>query len=186
MDLFSYFFTKSTSGGGGDSPTLITKQITENGTYTAADDNADGFSDVTVDVPSSGEFVHTRDIVLDEDVAEIAIELSENTIAAYFEYDLPVIVGSGRSSEWLYPYFSGKTRGGYIPISRRVNGYCLFISFKRNDLEIFKSNDLEINGYHFTESDLSNKKIYFSLYYPDSVFAAGGTIQIYECFGKGT
>lgn len=31
-------------------PTLITKQITENGTYTAADDNADGYSDVTVDV----------------------------------------------------------------------------------------------------------------------------------------
>ena len=50
MDLFSYFFTKSTSGGGGDSPTLITKQITENGTYTAADDNADGYSQVTVDV----------------------------------------------------------------------------------------------------------------------------------------
>lgn len=50
MDLFSYFFTKSTSGGGGDSPTLITKQITENGTYTAADDNADGYSEATVNV----------------------------------------------------------------------------------------------------------------------------------------
>ena len=31
-------------------PTLITKQITENGTYTAADDNADGYSEVTVEV----------------------------------------------------------------------------------------------------------------------------------------
>lgn len=31
-------------------PTLITKQITENGTYTAADDNADGYSDVEVAV----------------------------------------------------------------------------------------------------------------------------------------
>lgn len=31
-------------------PTLITKQITENDTYTAADDNADGFSDVEVNV----------------------------------------------------------------------------------------------------------------------------------------
>ncbi|MBQ1898879.1 MAG: hypothetical protein II163_06885, partial [Ruminococcus sp.] len=31
-------------------PTLITKQITENGTYTAADDNADGFDEVTVDI----------------------------------------------------------------------------------------------------------------------------------------
>lgn len=31
-------------------PTLITKQITENGTYTAADDNADGYSEVEVNV----------------------------------------------------------------------------------------------------------------------------------------
>ena len=158
-------------------PTLIPMQITENGTYTAADDNADGYNEVTVDVPSGGEFVHTRDIVLDEDVAKIAIEFSENTIAAYLECDLPVIVGAGGSNEWLYPYFSGKAHGVYVGISRRFNGYCLFISFKRNDLEI--------KGYHFTEGDLSNKKIYFSLYYSDSVFSAGGTIQIYECFGKG-
>lgn len=31
-------------------PTLIPKQITENGTYTAAEDNADGYDEVTVDV----------------------------------------------------------------------------------------------------------------------------------------
>ena len=34
----------------GSTPTLITKQITENGTYTAADDNADGYSEATVNV----------------------------------------------------------------------------------------------------------------------------------------
>lgn len=50
MDLFDYFFTKVTTGGGGSTPTLVTKQITENGTYTAADDNADGYSEVTVNV----------------------------------------------------------------------------------------------------------------------------------------
>ena len=33
-------------------PTLIPKQITENGTYTAEDDNADGYSEVTVAVPT--------------------------------------------------------------------------------------------------------------------------------------
>lgn len=41
----------------GDIPTggtLITKTITENGTYSAEDDNADGYSEVTVDVPSGG------------------------------------------------------------------------------------------------------------------------------------
>lgn len=37
-------------GDGGASPTLIRKTITENGTYRAYSDNADGYSQVTVDV----------------------------------------------------------------------------------------------------------------------------------------
>lgn len=37
----------------GGTPTLITKQITENGTYNAEDDDADGFSEVTVAVPQA-------------------------------------------------------------------------------------------------------------------------------------
>jgi hypothetical protein len=41
-------------GGGGDSATLIEKSITENGVYNASDDNADGYSKVTVDVAGSG------------------------------------------------------------------------------------------------------------------------------------
>lgn len=40
----------SVTVGVAPTPTLITKQITENGTYTAADDNADGYSEVTVEV----------------------------------------------------------------------------------------------------------------------------------------
>lgn len=39
------------TGSGGSDATLITKTITENGTYAATDDNADGFSSVTVNVP---------------------------------------------------------------------------------------------------------------------------------------
>ena len=39
------------SGGGGSEPTLITKNITSNETYNASDDNADGYSSVTVAVP---------------------------------------------------------------------------------------------------------------------------------------
>lgn len=42
------------SGGGGGSATLITKNITANGTYSAEDDDADGYSEVTVNVPSGG------------------------------------------------------------------------------------------------------------------------------------
>ena len=36
------------------SATLITKTITANGTYSASDDSADGYSEVTVNVPSGG------------------------------------------------------------------------------------------------------------------------------------
>lgn len=39
-------------GGGGGSSTLITKSITQNGTYNAVDDSADGYSSVAVDVLS--------------------------------------------------------------------------------------------------------------------------------------
>lgn len=42
---------KQVSGGGGGA-TLITKTITANGTYSAEDDDADGYSEVTVALPS--------------------------------------------------------------------------------------------------------------------------------------
>lgn len=44
----------SSGGGGGGSATLIEKSITENGTYNASDDSADGYSKVTVDVAGGG------------------------------------------------------------------------------------------------------------------------------------
>ena len=42
------------SGGGGGGSTLITKTITQNGTYNASSDNADGYSSVTVNVSGGG------------------------------------------------------------------------------------------------------------------------------------
>lgn len=49
QDQDGYIVLPSTGGGGGGS-TLITKSITLNGTYDATDDNADGYSSVTVNV----------------------------------------------------------------------------------------------------------------------------------------
>lgn len=53
-----YFYTSAgvrtqgtNSGGGGG--TIVSKTITTNGTYNASDDNADGYSPVTVNIPSS-------------------------------------------------------------------------------------------------------------------------------------
>lgn len=41
-------------GGSGSTPTLITKSITQNGTYNASSDNADGYSSVVVNVSGGG------------------------------------------------------------------------------------------------------------------------------------
>ena len=43
---------KTSSGGGGSEPVLITKTITSNGTYEASNEDADGYSEVTVNVPT--------------------------------------------------------------------------------------------------------------------------------------
>lgn len=43
---------KVVESGGGGSATLTTKTISANGTYSASDDSADGYSSVTVNVPS--------------------------------------------------------------------------------------------------------------------------------------
>lgn len=53
--------TGSGSGGGSGSATLTTKTITTNGTYNASDDSADGYSSVTVNVPTpAGASMNTQ------------------------------------------------------------------------------------------------------------------------------
>jgi hypothetical protein len=63
------------SGGGGGSATLITKTITANGTYSASDDSADGYSSVTVNVPSSAASSWTK-------VAETTYQVSTTSTSA--------------------------------------------------------------------------------------------------------
>lgn len=54
MDLMqSLIASKLLGGGGGSEPILKTKSIYENGTYSAIEDEADGYSSVTVDVPAN-------------------------------------------------------------------------------------------------------------------------------------
>lgn len=51
---FTLIIEKQIGGGGGGS-TLVPKTITANGTYDPADDNADGYSEVTVNVQGGGD-----------------------------------------------------------------------------------------------------------------------------------
>jgi len=63
------------SSDGGGSATLITKNITANGTYSASDDSADGYSEVTVNVPSGGSSAWTK-------VAETSYQVSTTSTSA--------------------------------------------------------------------------------------------------------
>ena len=75
-----------TGSSGGGSSTLITKTITANGTYSASDDSADGYSSVTVNVPSSAASSWTK-------VAETSYQVS--TTSTY-----NVILRTGNTDIW--------------------------------------------------------------------------------------
>lgn len=57
LEFPSGFVTAIDNISGGGSATLISKTITQNGTYDAADDSADGYSDVTVNVSSGSSLI---------------------------------------------------------------------------------------------------------------------------------
>ena len=60
--------TQVTGSYTGGSATLTTKSITENGTYSAEDDDADGYSEVTVNVPAyTGKKVKTGTVTFSSD-----------------------------------------------------------------------------------------------------------------------
>ena len=70
------------TGGGGS--TLITKSITENGTYDASDDSADGYSEVTVNVPqTTSPFVKLGTYTIDSDFQDTALVLCQTVLANY-------------------------------------------------------------------------------------------------------
>lgn len=52
----------ATGDGGGS--TLVTKNITQNGTYAAEDDNADGYSEVMVNVSGGGGMQYDASVAL--------------------------------------------------------------------------------------------------------------------------
>lgn len=88
-DMANLFLAAKLVGGtgGGEQPVLITKNITENGIYSASADNADGYSQVTVDVPAPAPLSPTRSgaTIYDYDGSVIATYTPEE-FAALTEY----------------------------------------------------------------------------------------------------
>lgn len=106
MNFFDVLFAEKLGGGG----TLVEKTITENGTYNATDDNANGYSVVNVSTPPAGN-------LFDPATAMIGYELDTNT-------GEPIQNASGYVSDYIdvgdfskiYIYRTGRWR------------YCFFYS----------------------------------------------------------
>lgn len=80
---------KQVSGGGGGA-TLIEKSITANGTYNASDDNADGYSKVTVNVSSGGgknvQVAHGTKRVASQTYTDVGYEITVAKTGTYNVY----------------------------------------------------------------------------------------------------
>lgn len=75
--------TDTGGSGGGGSATLITKTITANGTYSASDDSADGYSSVTVNVPTGGGSSPTYENIVPLQTLNCNIGLNNGAYGAY-------------------------------------------------------------------------------------------------------
>jgi hypothetical protein len=84
-------------------PTLITKSITENGTYNASDDNADGYSSVTVDVEGY-QIKNIANVPTDiasftdgTDLPMLKLEVGIEAVQDLHGYDAPWVGGAGKN-----------------------------------------------------------------------------------------
>lgn len=99
----------SISGGGG--ATLITKTITENKTYNAQDDNADGYSQVTVNVIPSSKYTITTENLHDSstDIQNVYINSADGKLKDYKGWNTTDFIELNgqisvvfQSSDWQY------------------------------------------------------------------------------------
>lgn len=92
------------------SPTLITKSITENGTYAASSDSADGYSSVTVNVSSGGGDVYVGSFGrIYHDAVTIASAYSGNEAGLS-----SVLLGLSSQPSGVLVFYSLKEKSSYI------------------------------------------------------------------------
>lgn len=121
MNYFDVLFAKKQSGG--ETPTLITKTITENGTYTASEDNADGYSQVTVNVPYMEKKSASGDIASFSDGAGypfLKVKANINPVQDLHGQDYPWVGGAGKNLAYLEQGSLDLTNGAETPSTTRV------------------------------------------------------------------
>ena len=118
-DVHIFGVTGSYEGGG--SSTLITKTITQNGTYDAEDDNADGYSSVTVNVQNYTWQEEYNATVTVQDLGE---DVNYVWLEDYFQTHDAFALGDTYRVTWGNMQYICVT-SYYIDVSGGGSGYCL-------------------------------------------------------------
>lgn len=148
-------------------PTLISKTITENGTYSAADDDADGYSDVTVNVPQNTPLIpqFTETKIADNTAHAATFTLTES----YNNYDMVKIVWYESSSSRGVLFTTPDILDEIFDVSTRV---CInkpktnmYVCYSRNGLTWTQTNQRtifvhEIYGVTFTNCTMTLTDLY--------------------------
>lgn len=146
---------------GGGSAVLTTKNITQNGTYNASSDNADGFSSVSVNVSGGSSYVDistfahyfkrntTTPTVTKISDYEYSLSFQDQSTAGYelcsFSVSLPkgiyvaeikatVNKNTGLTSQYLWGIYSSRTTSGAQSVNANPkDGYSTYVPFDRTD-----------------------------------------------------
>lgn len=116
------------NASGGSAPTLVSKTISTNGSYSAQDDNADGYSSVTVNVPTGITPTGTKEVsisangVTTEDVtnyasARITVNVSGGGTPSATRHTLYFEFEDG-TNQTVYAYYDDAFIGSAITATR--------------------------------------------------------------------
>ena len=152
-------------GGGGGSSVIVSKTITQNGTYNASADSADGYNPVIVNVSGGGAVytVNSNDIPLETNTQYITVE--DNSIYLFstvynqrtFDSGCEIIAGStntaydvsGLGRAWAIIKTKSTTVGYSWYGSICPNKYNK-IDFEKNNIDF---NDIVLSDFSMTASD---------------------------------
>lgn len=123
--------------------TLITKTITENGTYNASADNADGYSSVSVNVSGVGGsgYSFTFPATATNFPTETKLIFADGTEQAFSDFPSSlagqtfhnVIMWGWAAQNYTYPVYDVSFTGKMINYSKYANSYILQNNFSKLD-----------------------------------------------------
>ena len=116
------YLAKNLQGG---EPTLITKNITKNGTYEAVDDNAQGYSEVTVNVSKAPDLILDKAEIIDNTKGTNTVPLNLPSANDYYIISLQDINGYNTYTDLKLANASGYNhtfQGSNYSISLGTNG----------------------------------------------------------------